>query len=69
MTDMEQGHDVMVLHYILRLAQSEADPTLKSIHLERIEKAKMLVQRDLMQAEIDRLKSPKLQSVEEANEG
>lgn len=68
MTDMEQGHDVMVLAYILRLAQSEAEPMLRAIHLDLIEKAKMLVQRDLMQAEIDRLKSPKLQAVEDKSQ-
>jgi hypothetical protein len=73
MTTMEQpSHDALVLAYVLRLAQMEADPLLKAHDLDLIEKAKLLAQRDLMQAEIDRLNPPKLQAVEpedKANDG
>lgn len=67
----ETGHDALVLAYVLRLAQTESDPLLKAHDLDLIEKAKLLAQRDLMQAEIDRLNAPKLQAVEEdeANDG
>lgn len=67
----ETGHDALVLSYVLRLAQTESDPLLKAHDLDLIEKAKLLAQRDLMQAEIDRLNAPKLQAVEEdkANDG
>lgn len=74
MTSMETvSHDAMVLAYILRLAQTETDPMLKAHDLDLIEKAKLLAQRDLMQAEIDRLKGTTLQAVPnsdgDANEG
>ena len=66
MNPMEQpSHDALVLGYVLRLAQTESDPLLKAHDLDLIEKAKLLTQRDLMQAEIDRLNAPKLQAVED----
>jgi hypothetical protein len=74
MAAMEQpSHDAMVLAYVFKLAQLESDPMLRAHDLDLIEKAKLLAQRDLMQAEIDRLKGPTLQSVPnsggDANEG
>lgn len=71
MANMEQvSHDAMVLAYVFKLAQTEADPMLRAHDLDLIEKAKLLAQRDLMQAEIDRLKGPTLQAVTgDADEG
>lgn len=60
------NHDAMVLAYVFKLAQSEPDSMLRAHDLDLIEKAKLLAQRDLMQAEIDRLKGPTLQSVQGA---
>jgi hypothetical protein len=59
------SNDALVLSYVFKLAQVESDPLLRAHDLDLIEKAKLLAQRDLMQAEIDRLNGPKLQAVEE----
>lgn len=64
------SNDALVLAFVIKLAQTEADPLLRAHDLDLIEKAKLLAQRDLMQAEIDRLNTPKRQAVEDkVNDG
>lgn len=57
--------DVLVLAKAMKLAEVQPDATIRALYLALIKEAKLLAKIDILQAEIQYLKTPKLQAVED----
>ena len=67
MSEMNQpiSNDALVLAKAMKLAEVHPDATVRALYLALIKEAKLLTKIDILLAEINYLKTPKLQAVEE----
>lgn len=70
MLNPDVNHDGLVLTYLIKLYSSDSmDDLSAKLFFERFERSKSLVERDLMQAELDQLRGkPALSAVPKEND-